>query len=676
MNTNYFKTIFMLIVLASFSIYQVQAQTKGSGAMTNTCTAVANDGGVPGNTSVGCGAGGSAMTGSDNTSIGEVAGTNLTSGDANTFLGDSCGYSNTTGYDNTFMGFRSGKKNTIGYYNAFLGDQAGYHNTGSCRNVAVGYTALFTQSYNGDRLYGYNVAVGTEALYTNNPTTSSNGVKNTAIGDVALFSNTVGRENTASGYGAGYSNTTGESNTFTGYESGAANTTASGNTFTGAYSGIAVTTGGYNAFAGFESGKTSTTANYNTFTGYQSGKGNTTGYSNTFIGCYNGVSNNTGYRNTYLGYAAGNQSTNPTENTFLGAYAGYSNTTAGYNTFTGNRAGFNNTTGAYNSFNGDFAGTGNTTGSNNTALGYYAGFTTTTGDSNTFVGSYANANGAGAYHNCAAIGYGALALTSNKFYFGNSVTECRTTSWVSTSDGRFKFNIQENVKGLDFIKKLRPVTYQLNTQQLDAFMRQNMPQQTDSSGNPITMPAGDFSKSMSIVHSGFIAQEVDSVANVCGFTSSIVSKPANSNDTYGLAYGEIVVPLVKAVQELSNKVDSLLAITNPPSNGRVMNNSGNQSGNENTQEVKLKLPIEISMSEARPNPNDGNAEIDYYLPSSVSNAKIIFTDMLGNVINEVQLSIGYGTIVVDTQDLPNGTYTFSLITDGNVYNTKKMLRNK
>jgi len=55
---------------------------------------------------------------------------------------------------------------------------------------------------------------------------------------------------------------------------------------------------------------------------------------------------------------------------------------------------------------------------------------------------------------------------------------------------------------------------------------------------------------------------------------------------------------------------------------------------------------------------------------------IIFTDMLGNVINEVQLTTGYGTIAVDTQDLPNGTYTFSLITNGKVYNTKKMLRNK
>jgi len=64
------------------------------------------------------------------------------------------------------------------------------------------------------------------------------------------------------------------------------------------------------------------------------------------------------------------------------------------------------------------------------------------------------------------------------------------------------------------------------------------------------------------------------------------------------------------------------------------------------------------------------------MPLSVTDAQIIFTDMLGNVINEVKLASGYSTITVDTQDLPNGTYTFSLITDGRVLDTKKMVRIK
>jgi len=50
--------------------------------------------------------------------------------------------------------------------------------------------------------------------------------------------------------------------------------------------------------------------------------------------------------------------------------------------------------------------------------------------------------------------------------------------------------------------------------------------------------------------------------------------------------------------------------------------------------------------------------------------------MFGKVINETKLMSGYGTISVDTQNLPSGNYTFSLITDGKVYDTKKMTRNK
>ncbi|MDF2435825.1 MAG: hypothetical protein K0Q95_201 [Bacteroidota bacterium] len=67
----------------------------------------------------------------------------------------------------------------------------------------------------------------------------------------------------------------------------------------------------------------------------------------------------------------------------------------------------------------------------------------------------------------------------------------------------------------------------------------------------------DFASSSAIIHSGFIAQEVELAAQETGFVSSIVHHPANENDAYAVAYGEIVVPLVKAVQELSRNNDSL-----------------------------------------------------------------------------------------------------------------------
>ena len=38
--------------------------------------------------------------------------------------------------------------------------------------------------------------------------------------------------------------------------------------------------------------------------------------------------------------------------------------------------------------------------------------------------------------------------------------------WTNFSDGRYKLAVNENVKGLDFVMKLRPVTYRLDMNRL------------------------------------------------------------------------------------------------------------------------------------------------------------------------------------------------------------------
>src|SRR5436305_14302626 len=58
-----------------------------------------------------------------------------------------------------------------------------------------------------------------------------------------------------------------------------------------------------------------------------------------------------------------------------------------------------------------------------------------------------------------------------------------------------------------------------------------------------------------IKYSGFVAQEVEDAARKLNYDFSGVHKPANDKDVYGLSYAEFVVPLVKAVQELSKMND-------------------------------------------------------------------------------------------------------------------------
>ncbi|MFM2394263.1 MAG: hypothetical protein RLZZ546_2245, partial [Bacteroidota bacterium] len=100
--------------------------------------------------------------------------------------------------------------------------------------------------------------------------------------------------------------------------------------------------------------------------------------------------------------------------------------------------------------------------------------------------------------------------------------------------------------GLDFIKKLRPVTYNLNVEGLNEKL--NSPQQESS--------RSQNAKNQQLL-SGFIAQEVELAANQLGYEFSGVDKPQNEGDLYGLRYAQFTVPLVKAVQEQQAQIESL-----------------------------------------------------------------------------------------------------------------------
>jgi len=66
-----------------------------------------------------------------------------------------------------------------------------------------------------------------------------------------------------------------------------------------------------------------------------------------------------------------------------------------------------------------------------------------------------------------------------------------------------------------------------------------------------------YSTSSNVLHTGFIAQEVEEAAKKVGFNFDGVDAPKNEHDLYGLRYAEFVVPLVKAVQELTKQNEAL-----------------------------------------------------------------------------------------------------------------------
>ena len=119
--------------------------------------------------------------------------------------------------------------------------------------------------------------------------------------------------------------------------------------------------------------------------------------------------------------------------------------------------------------------------------------------------------------------------TNNTYTLGNATyrfTEVYATNGViNTSDRREKKEIYNTGLGLDFINRLRPVSYRWNTG-------------VDND-----------------VHYGLIAQEAEQAIAEVGKTekTSIVTHD-DATDRYGVRYSELISPLIKAAQQLYSRL--------------------------------------------------------------------------------------------------------------------------
>ncbi len=145
--------------------------------------------------------------------------------------------------------------------------------------------------------------------------------------------------------------------------------------------------------------------------------------------------------------------------------------------------------------------------------------------------------------NSISIGFDGTLETDDKVYIGNYDTEIigGIVDWSVLSDARFKTDVREDVSGLEFINQLRPVSYVVDTAKLNE-------------RRGIEVSSNDEQAERK---SGFISQEVEALVNKGGYPFSGVGRPDNlETDNYTLAYAEFVVPLTKAVQELSAMVEA------------------------------------------------------------------------------------------------------------------------
>jgi len=259
----------------------------------------------------------------------------------------------------------------------------------------------------------------------------------------------------------------------------------------------------------------------NTAFGNATLRSNISGFSNTANGFEALKSNTNGNYNTAIGTSSLSSNTTGGQNTAVGIESMMSNTTGNGNAAIGRQSLLSNTEGNFNTGLGIDALTGNTTGSYGVGIGQGALGTNKTGRFNTAVGPGADV-ASGALTNATAIGHGAIVSASNTIRLGNTEVSAiqGQVGFTAVSDSRIKKNVINSNYGLATVLQLRPVEYNLISNDLRQV--------------------------------GFIAQEVQKlVPEVVTGKEGDVSK----GEVLGITYSNLVPVLTKAIQEQQKVIE-------------------------------------------------------------------------------------------------------------------------
>jgi hypothetical protein len=309
-------------------------------------------------------------------------------------------------------------------------------------------------------------------------------------------------------------------------------------------------------------------------------------------------------------------------------------------------------------------------------MGKQALLTNTKGFNNTAIGYLADVSKPG-LQNATAIGYNAIVNADNKVRIGNTAVTSigGQVGWTIFSDGRYKNNIKENIPGLTFINSLRPVSYTVDIKALDAYYNKQRQQTSNSiaATGDMATTGGDAAK---IIHSGFVAQEVEEVAKKLNYDFDGVDKPTNKEDLYGLRYENFIVPLVKAVQELSamnEERDAKIEALQKQFAAQQQQIDELKASISGTAKTGI-TPDGASLEQNVPNPFVNTTSISYFLPQAFTAAQIIVTDKNGKTLKRVNISgRGKGSVTLNASILAAGAYHYTLLVDGRVVDSKQML---
>jgi hypothetical protein len=257
------------------------------------------------------------------------------------------------------------------------------------------------------------------------------------------------------------------------------------------------------------------------------------------------------------------------------------------------------------------------------------------------------------------IGYSTPAISISQLLQVNGSALFNTT--VYPSDISLKNTITTLPNSLNQIRRLRPVTFKWNTV-------------NDSA--------------MAGTHTGFIAQEIDTVI------PQVVRTSGGGIKT--VAYTEIIPYLVSAIQSQQKTIDSLRAKTFKQDSinsavqaqiaaltSSVTSCCSSSAIRQTTPSEQNQLTVNLSdkdvivLNQNVPNPFAEQTTITYNVPEKYGYAQMIFSTIDGRILKTVDITKkGKGTLTVYSNDLGSGMYTYSLIVDGKTFDTRKMMKSE
>ena len=138
----------------------------------------------------------------------------------------------------------------------------------------------------------------------------------------------------------------------------------------------------------------------------------------------------------------------------------------------------------------------------------------------------------------------------------------------------------------------------------------------------------------------------------------------------GVNYIEMIPILVSTINELNNRI-ATLEQENAKQGKTVLEAKDAESS------TGLKINGEPSISQNSPNPCNASTEVSCTIPDNTSNAAIYIYDLTGKVLDTIQIDgRGTTTATIETSGLAPAMYLYSLVCDGKVIDTKRMIVSK